>query len=147
VRNCLAKGRYQSRAGRAKFIAMRKRKALEEAFAARGDAQQDFARVGVASGAFEQSLRFEAAAQFNRAMVANLQALGERANGGGQRGRQSFQGKQSLVLLGLDAGGAGGILAEIQEAADFVAESRESPVVDGAAAHGHAVIISYYDIN
>ena len=34
------------------------------------------------------------------------------------------------MLLRLDAGGAGGVLAEIQEAADFVAESGEGLVVD-----------------
>jgi cytochrome c peroxidase len=80
----------QSRAGCSELVTMRKREAFEEAFTARTDSQQNFARIGMATGAFEQSLRFEAAAQFDRTVVADLQALGEHADRGGQRGRQSF---------------------------------------------------------
>lgn len=102
---------------------MRKREAFEEAFTARTDSQQDFSGVGTTADALEQSFRFEAAAQFDRAMVADLQTLGESADRSGKSWGQPFQRKQRLMLLRLDAGGAGRILAEIQKAPDFVAES------------------------
>jgi len=126
---------------------MRERKAFEEASAARSDAQQDFSSVGTAARADEQSFGFEAAAQLDGAVVADLQALGESADGGRHSRWQSLESEQSLMLLRLDAGCACGVLAEIQEAADFVTESGEGLVVDCMAMCGHAYIISYYDIN
>ncbi len=125
---------------------MRKREARQEAFTAWSDAQQDFSSVGTAARADDQSLGFEAATQFDRAVVADLQALGESADGGRHSRWQPLESEQSLMLLRLNAGCAGGILAEIQEAADFVAESGEGLVVDCMAMYGHADIISYYDI-
>ncbi len=147
MRDYQAESLNQSRASGAEFVAMREREAFEEAFTARGDTQQDFAGVGTAAGAGEQSFGFEAAAQFDCAVVADLQALGESANGGRHSRWQSLESEQSLMLLRLDAGGAGGVLAEIQEAADFVAESCEGLIVDRIALYRHADIISYYDIN
>jgi hypothetical protein len=141
-----AEGVDQARAGSAEFVAMREREAREEACAARRYAQQDLAGVGTAARADEQSFGFEAAAQLDGAVVADLQALGESADGGRNSQRQSLKSEQSLMLLRLNAGGASRVLAEIQEAADFVTESGEGLVVDCMAMYGHAYIISYYDI-
>ena len=43
------------------------------------------------------------------------------------------------MLLGLNAGDAGRALAEIEKAADFVAEASEGLVVDSATACDHSL--------
>ena len=50
-------------------------------------------------------------------MVLDLEALGEFADGDGVISGKAFDGKQSLMLLGGNAGGEGGFFAEAQEAA------------------------------
>src|SRR5690606_15252357 len=56
---------------------------------------------------------------------------GERADGGPEALRQAAQGEEQLVLLGLDAGLARGLLAEGEELAQLVAEGREQAVALG----------------
>ena len=60
---------------------MGKREAFEEAFTVRGETKQDFAGAVRLAGADEQSVGFEAALQSDCAVVADLQALGESADG------------------------------------------------------------------
>lgn len=81
--------------------------------------------------------------------MLELEAFGENADGGTTSRGQSFDGEERLVLLGFEAGCAGGHFAEIEEAADFVAKVGQRPVVHfGLEPYGHFVnIISYYDIN
>ncbi|MFY9691660.1 MAG: hypothetical protein WA369_18600 [Candidatus Acidiferrales bacterium] len=133
-----AERRDQSNASGAQFVAVGDRKALEEAFTSRSNAEQNLTGVGTAAGACEQSLGFEAAAQFNCGVMPNLEPPGERANRGSQPLRQSFDGEQGLMLLWLDARLAGGTFAEIEEAPNFVTEAGEGLVVDLVALCTHA---------
>jgi hypothetical protein len=57
--------------------------------------------------------------------MPNLQPFGQNADRCDLLGRQTLDRQQSLMLMRLDSCGARSRLAEIQEAADFVAEISE----------------------
>lgn len=107
----------------------------------------DFPAIRPAAGAPDQPFGFEAAAEFDGGVMADLQPLGQGADCGRRPTRQPLDRQQCLVLLRLDAGGARGLFAEIQEAPDLIAKLRERPVIDlSYGSSGHPTIISYDDI-
>lgn len=73
---------------------------------------------------------FEAIDELDGAVVLDLQAFGERADGGVVGSGQSFDGEERLILLRLNSGGAGGLLAQILKAAHLIAEFRQSAVIE-----------------
>ena len=62
--------------------------------------------------------------------MLDLQPLRERAHGGLLRARQTLNRQKRLMLLGLDAGRARSLLAEIYESANFVAKLRERLIIE-----------------
>ena len=63
------------------------------------------------------------------AVVLDLEALGEFADGDDSGAGKAFDGEQGLVLLRGDAGGQRGFFAEAQEAAQCVAKGGEELVI------------------
>ena len=111
---------------------MRDGKFLEQLRAVARDAQQNFATVRAATDSVEQSMNFHAIHQLDGAVMLDLQPLGEHANGGLLRAWQPLNRKQGLMLLGLDAGGTRGLLAEIHETPNLVAKFRQPLVIEAA---------------
>jgi hypothetical protein len=67
--------------------------------------------------------------------MPDLQAFGQRADG--RMGfAASLECQQQLVLAGLEAGGAGRLLAEMQEAAHLVPEIGEGGKLGSLQGHG-----------
>jgi len=60
---------------------------------------------------------------------------------------QPADGQQHLVLLGLESGGFGGMIAAAEELADAIAQFGQGGVFRLANPSLHAQIISSYDIN
>jgi len=126
-------------AGRAKFGAVCERELAEDFFAAGRDGEEHLAAIGGAAAALDKTFRGEAASEFDGGVVLKLEAFGENADRGALAGRETFDREHGLVLLGLEAGGTGGLFAEAEEAADFVAQIGECVVVHsglGGPTHG-----------
>src|SRR2546421_231996 len=68
--------------------------------------------------------RLEAVDQLHRRVMAHEQPRGERVDRGGRPRLERLELEQRHVLLGLDPRRAGGLLADLQEAADLIAEVR-----------------------
>jgi len=81
--------------------------------------------------------------ELDRAVMAQLQALGDRPDRRlGPVGHPPHR-EEGLVLPWLEAGAAGGLLAEVEEAAKLVAELRQTPVLGNTHPTGrHGEIIS-----
>lgn len=76
---------------------------LAQQFLARGrQKNQDLAAIFCAPLAAHHSRRFQAVNQFDCAVMLNLQLFGQVANSRSSIGRQTFQGKQQLILAGLE---------------------------------------------
>ena len=112
------------------FGVMRRSQQLQQRFSATREGQHDFAAVRHAARAPYQALPFQAIYQFHRAVMLNQQPLGQHPDRSHPVGGQAFDSQQRLVLLRLDARGAHGVLAEIQEAANFEAKVRERLVIN-----------------
>jgi len=108
--------------GGAQFVVMCDRKLFQKCFAAARKAKIDLSAVASAARAANPASSFEPAAQFDGRVMPDLQALGERADRGLDSQPAPLDREERLVLLRFDSGGAGGRLAKVQEAADFVAE-------------------------
>jgi len=121
---------------------MRAREIPKNLFATRGEPELDLATVRAAARTGDQPARLKAIGEFDGAVMADVQALGEFADGGGFGVRHSFNGEQRLVLLGLDAHGAGSIVAETKETANLVTEFGEGREVNIACVVAHAYIVS-----
>ena len=94
-----------------------------------GKRQQNFAAIfapalpaGVAAG-------FDAVDQFYRAVMLDLYSFGQFANAWANSPRQPFYRQHELILAWLQAGGAGCLLAEMQEAAYVVSNFGEGLVI------------------
>jgi hypothetical protein len=73
----------------------------------------------------DQSLEPKPVDQANRAVVRNLQLLGEFSDGGRVSTRKSFDREECLILARRQSGGGRCNLAEMQELPEAVAESRQ----------------------
>src|SRR5581483_9678372 len=139
----------QHRARRAQLGVVLERELVQQRLAARGEADEHLAAVGLAAAAANQPLGFGAIHQLDGAVVLEVQTLGELADGRLLPGGVAADGEQELVLLGLDPGGAGGLLAEVDEAADLVAQLGERAVLVGTQVglkrlHAEDYIVSRY---
>lgn len=105
------------------------RQPLEDGLAQGGDLDQDFAPVDGTTVAADHAERGQAVDEADHRVVLELELPGQGADGRSRAGRQPLDRQQELVLLGLEARAAGLALAEHQEAADEVAEPRETLVV------------------
>jgi hypothetical protein len=100
----------------------------QDALAARGDADQDDAAIGAAADAANQTSRFEAVEQLDEAVMLQMETLGEVADRGLAIGRSALDGEEQLVVLRLETGGASGLLAQIQEAANLIPELSQGTI-------------------
>jgi len=103
-------------------------KLAQEPFAARGDAHQDYTTVRAAADAAHEAARFEAVEQLDEAVMLQMESLGEVADRGFVGPWSALHGEKQLVVLGLETGDAGGLLAEIQEAANLIPELRQGAI-------------------
>jgi hypothetical protein len=92
-----------------------------------------------------QTVCDQAVNQLHRAVVADLQPLRQRADTGLDPLGKAADNKQQLVLLGIDAGGAGGLLAEGEELPDLVPEFGQGAIVDGGGwlCHGRILPVDH----
>jgi len=81
--------------------------------------------------------------QLDRAVMAELQPLGEGADSRRSAARQAFQSEQQLMLLRLDAGALRGRVAEAQKAPDLIAKLGQSAEVGLARFHKY-IVQRYY---
>jgi len=79
--------------------------------------------------------------QFHGAVVADLQPLCQCADAGLDPLGKSANGEQQLVLLGIDTGGAGGLLAEREELPDLVPKFGQGPIIDARDWFRHGRIV------
>lgn len=109
---------------------MRKRDLAKNFLPASGEPQQDLAPIFAAARSFQKAVGFQAINELDGAVVLDLQAFGEDADGGVVGSGQSFDGEERLILLRLNSGGAGGLLAQILKAAYLVAEFRQRAIIE-----------------
>jgi len=81
------------------------------------------------AGTPDETARLHAVDDLDRAVMPQLEALAEPPVGRRRARRHAAHGEQELVLLRLEAGGAGRLLAEAEEAAELVAELRQCAVL------------------
>lgn len=84
------------------------------------------AGIGIAADIFFPG---EAVGEADAAVVLDLQAFGEFADGDMVATGKTLDGEEGLVLLGGEAGGVGGILAEAEEFPQGVAELRQALIM------------------
>jgi hypothetical protein len=117
---------------------------------ARRELYENLAAVFGAAAAGDEAFAGQTVEQFDSAVVLNLQALSQVADARLLADRLSLDGKHDLILLWLDAGPAGGVLAESLEAADLIAKVGQGLVIgerDTMVVHKQLnAIISYCDI-
>jgi hypothetical protein len=101
----------------------------QHGIALRRHLDQDFPLVHVVPEAAQQPERDHAVDEAPGRVVLELELPCQRPDGGKAVGRQPLDGQEELVLPGPEARGPGGDLAEREEAAEEVAEARESAVV------------------
>src|ERR1700688_1480286 len=77
----------------------------------------------------DKSSRFQAIDQFNGAVVADLHTIGEFAHSRTHSSRHALDCQHQLILAALEASLFYDLLAEVEEAADLVAELRQRLVV------------------
>jgi hypothetical protein len=114
----------------AQLGAMRKGDLAKNFLSATGEPQQDLAPIFAATRSFQKAVRFQSINELDGAVVLDLQALGENADGGIVGSGQSLDREERLILLRLNPGGAGGLLAQILKTAHLVAELRQSAVIE-----------------
>jgi hypothetical protein len=98
-------------------------------FAARSKADVNLATILSAAVALNEVLFLETAYQLNRAVVLNLQALGEIGDTGAIAAGCTAQGQHQLMVLGLDAPAPSCQLAEMKEPPDLVTKLAQRRVV------------------
>jgi hypothetical protein len=96
----------------AQFIAMGQGKTFEQLLATRRDEQKYLAVIPTAGGAPNPAVGFETAAQFDGAVMPDLQAFGQDADRRFKLSRGAFDRKQGLMLLRLDSSGMRDSMAE-----------------------------------
>ncbi len=98
---------------------------MKDSLALSGQTNPNFAPIPGGGLTNDGAAVREAIDQFDGAVMAELEAIGKLADGGEFSRGESFDGQEKLMLLRLDAVGAGGILAIAEEFADPVAEFGE----------------------
>ncbi len=118
----------------------------EQQVAAPGERQQHPAVIGRVPPAAEQTAPGQPVHQAHRALMAELEPLGDVHDGGAFASGNPLHREQQLVLPGLEAGGAGGLLAPPEEPAELVAERGEGADLGGReAGHPANYIVSRYN--
>jgi hypothetical protein len=125
---------------------MMAREPLEHAFTARGYVHAHEAMILRRSPATNQAAPRHAVHQLDRAVVVEQKPFGEAAYGR-FAGGQPAKSEQQLMLLGLEASGAGDTFAEVQEAPKLVPEFCQGLLAEDAGSmrfHRQNYIVSRY---
>jgi hypothetical protein len=116
----------------------------EYLLAFRGEGKQDFAAITLRARAMDKSSALEAVHEFDSAVMANLHAVCQFADPGPHTGRHALDSQQQLILAAFQASLLHYLLAEVEKAANLVAELRQRLVV-GQGELLHAAIASCRD--
>ena len=126
---------------------MVQRELAEHRLSPRREFDEDLASVDeCAAPPHEPPLR-QAVDQLDGAVVVHLEPLGQLADRRVPAPREALHGEQELVVLGLEAGGTGRLLAESEEPADLVAELGQGPVGGRRHPPPGRSFISFHDTN
>ncbi len=115
---------------------MRETQSAQDTLPGRGEVQRRLPSVLPARAPLHEAPFGGTLHQLYGAVVLDLQPLSHRSDGRPLLRLQRLEDEQELMLLGLDAGLTSGGLAEREEAADLVAQLRESPVLAGREVRG-----------
>ncbi len=144
VRNELFQRAKQLPPRRAQFIAVRHRHALELSFAPGRKSHEYLPPIHPAPRTTYQSPFLEAIHQFDGAVMLDLQALCENADGRFLCGRNAFDGQQRLVLLRLEPCRARVAFAEVQVPANGISKIRQRLEINAVSAGlGHIQVRLY----
>src|SRR5262245_45194305 len=108
----------------------------EHGLALAGESDQDLTAIIAARRAAHEPTRHEAIDETDRAVVADLESLGQSADGRNSTGGQPLQSEERLMVLRLEAGDPSAAATPLEETADAVAELGERTILAlaGAAA-------------
>ena len=108
---------------------MMKREFAEDLLTLGSERKQNFAPIFLATCAMRKSTSFQAIHQLYSAVVADLHAAGQLANGWTDTGRHAFDRQHELVLASLQTSLLHHLFAEVKKAADLVTELRQRLIV------------------
>jgi hypothetical protein len=117
------------RADAPELLVVSRGEAVEDPFAAPGEADMNSASVGVRVFAKNELQCNKTVNQSDGAVMATLEPFGQLADVNAFTAGKSFDGEQGLVLLRRDSRPSGGFLAEAQELAQRVTECREVSIL------------------
>jgi hypothetical protein len=132
---------HERRPHAAQLVPVGQRKAPKPLFSPRSHPNQHLASINIATVPCRESSLDQAVHQFHRAMMPDLQSLGESPNRRPLCSRQALDGKQELVLLRLDTSGPRFALAEGEEATDLMPKLGQGLVVN----RGNHIVERYND--
>src|SRR5579862_928365 len=98
---------------------------VERRLTVAGQVEVDDTAVLAGALPFEQAALFKAIREFDDGVVLEAKLAGNFLDGGKRVGRKPSHRQEQLVLLGLQAFGACGVLAATQEAREVIPELRE----------------------
>ncbi len=124
-----AQSRRQFGPRTAQFLAMMQRQFGEHLLSFGSKREQHLAAVVLGPRAVDKSSPFQAIYQFHGAVVADLHAIGQFADSWTNPGRHALDRQHELVLAALQPRLFYRLLAEMEEAADLVAELRQRLVI------------------
>lgn len=101
----------------------------DDGVAAAGEMDLDLAPVDLRTDALEESSLHQPVDESDDTVMAEMQLRGELADRSVRTAGISFQSKKRLMLLRREASLAGGFMAKVQEAAQFVSQGGEQLIV------------------
>lgn len=113
---------FKLRSHPTQFLSVSRRKRFQELFTASCQSKADHPVIPLVGFPPGQPLCNKTASEFDRAVMADLQALGEFADRDLIPARKPFDGQQRLVLLGRQSGCARAFFAKMKELAQGVAK-------------------------
>jgi hypothetical protein len=102
---------------------------MKHCFTLSGNNKLNLTSIVIGAAALHETTPRQTIYEFYGTVGTNLHAIRQRADVRPHVYRQTFQGQQKLMLPRLEASLACGLLAEMQEAANLVAEFRERWIV------------------
>lgn len=132
---------HERRPHATQFVLVGKRKAPKQLFSPRSHLNQHLASISIATASCRESSLDQAVHQFHRAVMPDLEPLGESPNRRPLSLGEAFDGKQELVLLRFEAGGPRFSFAEGEKAPDLMPELSQGFVVN----RGNHIVERYDD--
>jgi len=149
-----AQRRNQLRSAGLQLSAMVNRKLAQHALTARGQRNEHLTAVLARALALHQPLFHQPVDELNRAVMLDLQPLGQLADRGAGPVREPLQSQHQLVVLRFDTGLAGRLLTEAQELAYAVAKRGQGAIIvrfelgrirhrEGSVLDRHAILFGF----